>query len=62
MRRAPILSPICEQSLRRPCVFSPPLPFALPRVVPVGGSTVDGHYLPGGVRNRHCLFALDIPV
>lgn len=40
----------------------PPLPFALPRVVPVGGSTVDGHYLPGGVRNRHCLFALDIPV
>ncbi|EYE96635.1 cytochrome P450 [Aspergillus ruber CBS 135680] len=32
---------------QEPCVF-PPLPFASPRVVPVGGSTVDGHYLPGG--------------
>lgn len=27
----------------------PPLPFALPRVVPNGGDTVDGHLLPGGV-------------
>ncbi len=27
----------------------PPLPFALPRVVPDGGDTVDGHFLPGGV-------------
>ncbi|KAH8660701.1 benzoate 4-monooxygenase cytochrome P450 [Tricladium varicosporioides] len=26
----------------------PPLPFALPRVVPQGGDTVDGHFLPGG--------------
>lgn len=26
-----------------------PLPFALPRVVPVGGDTVDGVFLPGGV-------------
>ncbi|MCJ1258246.1 Cytochrome P450 monooxygenase orf11 [Lignoscripta atroalba] len=26
----------------------PPLPFALPRVVPHGGDTVDGHFLPGG--------------
>ncbi|CBX99323.1 similar to cytochrome P450 monooxygenase [Plenodomus lingam JN3] len=26
----------------------PPLPFALPRVVPQGGCTVDGHFLPGG--------------
>lgn len=26
-----------------------PLPFALPRVVPEGGDTVDGHQLPGGV-------------
>ncbi|TEA19202.1 Cytochrome P450 monooxygenase BOT4 [Colletotrichum sidae] len=26
----------------------PPLPFALPRVVPRGGSTVDGHLVPGG--------------
>ena len=28
----------------------PPLPFALPRVVPEGGDTVDGHFLPAGVR------------
>ena len=27
----------------------PPLPFALPRVVPDGGDTVDGNFLPGGV-------------
>ncbi|KAL2822604.1 benzoate 4-monooxygenase cytochrome P450 [Aspergillus granulosus] len=27
----------------------PPLPFALPRVVPKGGDTVDGHFLPEGV-------------
>lgn len=27
----------------------PPLPFALPRVVPAGGDTVDGHFLPEGV-------------
>ena len=27
----------------------PPLPFALPRVVPEGGDTVDGIYLPAGV-------------
>ncbi|KAL4756120.1 cytochrome P450 [Aspergillus foveolatus] len=26
----------------------PPLPFALPRVVPQGGDTVDGHFLPAG--------------
>ncbi|KAL9624077.1 MAG: hypothetical protein Q9160_001599 [Pyrenula sp. 1 TL-2023] len=31
----------------------PPLPFALPRVVPKGGDTVDGHFLPAGVRT-HC--------
>ncbi|KAI0415912.1 cytochrome P450 [Xylaria grammica] len=26
----------------------PPLPFATPRVVPLGGEPVDGHFLPGG--------------
>ena len=26
-----------------------PLPFALPRVVPEGGDTVDNHFLPAGV-------------
>lgn len=28
----------------------PPLPFATPRLVPEGGDTVDGHFLPAGVR------------
>lgn len=27
----------------------PPLPLGLPRVVPAGGDTVEGHFLPGGV-------------
>ncbi len=27
----------------------PPLPLGLPRVVPAGGDTVDGHFLPAGV-------------
>lgn len=27
----------------------PPLPFALPRVVPEGGDLVDGRFVPGGV-------------
>lgn len=31
----------------------PPLPFALPRVVPQGGDTVDGHFLPAGVSMGH---------
>lgn len=31
----------------------PPLPFGLPRVVPEGGDTVDGHFLPGGVSHTH---------
>ena len=39
------LHAVLQEAMR---VF-PPLPFALPRVVPMGGSTVDGHHLPGGV-------------
>lgn len=27
----------------------PPLPLGLPRIVPGGGDTVDGRYIPGGV-------------
>ncbi|KAL5041782.1 hypothetical protein BDW71DRAFT_217423 [Aspergillus fruticulosus] len=38
------LRAVAQEAMR---IF-PPLPFALPRVVPAGGSTVDGHYLPPG--------------
>ena len=34
----------------------PPLPFALPRVVPAGGDTVDGHFLPEGVSQIYFFF------
>ncbi|KAJ0312158.1 hypothetical protein COL516b_001229 [Colletotrichum fioriniae] len=37
----------------------PPLPFALPRVVPNGGCTVDGHFLPGGLVYRYDLELAD---
>jgi cytochrome P450 len=29
----------------------PPLALALPRVVPEGGDTIDGHFVPAGVRH-----------
>ncbi|KXH34685.1 benzoate 4-monooxygenase cytochrome P450 [Colletotrichum nymphaeae SA-01] len=35
----------------------PPLPFALPRVVPNGGCTVDGYFLPGGTTVSTSTFA-----
>lgn len=41
------LNAICLEGMR----LYPPLPFALPRVVPSGGDTVDGHWLPPGVRS-----------
>lgn len=43
----PYLKAVILEGLR----MYPPLPFALPRVVPDPGDTVDGHYLPGGVSN-----------
>lgn len=39
------LKAVAQEAMR----MYPPLPFALPRVVPEGGATVDGHFLPGGV-------------
>jgi len=39
------LHAVCLEALR---IYAP-LPFPLPRVVPEGGDTVDGHYLPAGV-------------
>ncbi|KAG8627846.1 hypothetical protein KVT40_003719 [Elsinoe batatas] len=38
------LNAVCKEAMR----MYPPLPFALPRVVPQGGDTVDGHFLPEG--------------
>ncbi|PVH97982.1 putative cytochrome P450 [Periconia macrospinosa] len=35
---------VCQEGMR----LYPPLPFALPRVIPRGGDTVDGHFLPQG--------------
>ncbi|TDZ61724.1 Cytochrome P450 monooxygenase BOT4 [Colletotrichum trifolii] len=38
------LKAVAQEAMR----VYPPLPFALPRVVPRGGSTVDGYFVPGG--------------
>jgi cytochrome P450 len=40
-----LVNAICLEAMR----MYPPLPFALPRVVPPGGATVDGHMIPEGV-------------
>lgn len=45
-QRLPYLRAVILEGMR----MYPPLPFPLPRVVPEGGDTVDGHHLPGGVR------------
>ena len=42
------LNAICLEGMR----MYPPLPFALPRVVPAAGDTVDGHWVPPGVRSQ----------
>lgn len=39
------LNAVCLEAMR---IYSP-LPFSLPRVVPEGGDSVDGHFLPEGV-------------
>ncbi|KAI1379809.1 putative cytochrome P450 [Hypoxylon crocopeplum] len=38
------LTAVCKEAMR----MYAPLPFAVPRVVPEGGDTVDGHFLPAG--------------
>lgn len=37
-----------QESLR----YYPPVPTGFPRVVPAGGDTISGHYIPGGVSNH----------
>ncbi|KAJ1299711.1 hypothetical protein OPQ81_005037 [Rhizoctonia solani] len=44
LQHLPFLNQVIEESLR----LHAPAPSALPRVVPVGGATLSGHYLPGG--------------
>lgn len=39
------LEAVCREAMR----LYPPLPFALPRLVPEGGDTIDGQWVPGGV-------------
>jgi cytochrome P450 len=39
----------------------PPLPLALPRVVPKGGDTVDGHFVAEGVTTDPYPFGLNLP-
>lgn len=46
------LHAVCSEALR---IF-PPLPLGLPRVVPAGGDTVDGHYIPEGVNTAELAF------
>lgn len=50
------LKAVAQEAMR----IYPPLPFALPRVVPEPGCHVDGQFLPGGVRislfSPPCLF------
>ncbi len=42
----PYLTAVINEILR----LVPPMSFGSPRVVPKGGETVDGHFVPGGVR------------
>jgi cytochrome P450 len=42
----PYLTAVIHEALR---IF-PPIPFGMPRIVPPGGDTVDGMFIPGGVR------------
>lgn len=48
------LNAVCKEAMR---IYAP-LPIATPREVPEGGDTVDGHFIPSGVRILpiyHCL-------
>lgn len=49
----PYLAAVIAEGLR----IYPPLPIALPRVVPPGGDTVDGHHVPAGVSELSGTFA-----
>jgi cytochrome P450 len=42
--KIPLIRAVCLEALR----IYPSLPLGLPRVVPEGGETVDGHYIPEG--------------
>ena len=48
LRGLPYLNAVIEEGLR----LCPPVPAGLPRVVPAGGETVCGHWLPENVRSR----------
>ena len=53
------LGAVIQEALR----MYPPLPLGMPRIIPQGGDTVDGHYLPAGVsyetlNGQHALLTL----
>lgn len=49
LRNLPYLNAVISEGLR----LCPPIPTMLPRLVPEGGDTVCGMWMPGGVRHLH---------
>ncbi len=48
LKALPFLNAVCSESLR----LCNPVPTGLPRVVPPGGASVCGHFLPENVTNQ----------
>ncbi len=49
------LNAVIEEGLR----IHPPVPTGLLRTVPDAGDTIDGHWVPGGVRSTFLVFLID---
>ncbi|KAI3319193.1 cytochrome P450 [Xylariaceae sp. AK1471] len=55
-KNLPNLNAVCLEAMR----IYPPLPVNLPRLVPDGGDTVDGHFLPAGITIQTNYIAADL--